>query len=139
MGQLVGNGVEGVAREALPARDGLFATPLARGLHEMRLGHLDVPAEDTRVSELEARDARRFTQPRLQLDDVALAAAHQIARVVELPVEAVANDATLAGAKRRIVGHRAREQTEDVVALVQPRLAVSQAQRLARRRGGGAG
>ena len=63
VGQLVGERVEVVAREALAGRDRLLAPPRGGRLVDVRARHLDVPAEDAGVSELQAGDARRLAQP----------------------------------------------------------------------------
>ncbi len=97
----------------------------------MRLGDLDVPAEDACVAQLEPRDARRLAQPPLELDDESLPAAHQTARFVEVRVEAVAHDPAIGGAGRGLVRDGAREQVVQVGAFVDPRCVRRHAERFA--------
>jgi hypothetical protein len=66
---------------------------------QVRLGDLDVVAEDLVVAHLERADARAPPLARFHLGDVARAMGAELAQLIELAVVAFADDAGFGGAR----------------------------------------
>ena len=89
--------------EALPAGDGLLAH-VVRGHHgEVRLADLDVIAEDPIEADLEGGDTRTGALALLDGRDGGAAAPADLAQLVELRVDSVADHPALAHRGRRSV------------------------------------
>ena len=86
--QLLGDVAFGIGK-------GLLADPALGHLVLMGVAHFDIVAEDVVVADLERRDARRLALAMLDACQVILAVERNAARVVQLGVHAVGDDAAL--------------------------------------------
>ncbi|MEZ4366926.1 MAG: hypothetical protein R2939_11635 [Kofleriaceae bacterium] len=102
LGQLRGD-------EALAGGHRLLAHEVRRHPRELALADLDVVAEDPVVADLEAGDARGLPLARLDGEDLLLAAVGQAPALIDLLIEARADDAAVLGQRRRIVDERGRQ------------------------------
>ena len=91
---------------ALAARNRLLAVIVGRHRVQIRLGDLDVVAEDAVVADLQVGDAGARALAFLHFGDVLLAASADGAQIVDLGVEAVAREAAVAGEHRWIINQR---------------------------------
>jgi hypothetical protein len=93
-------------RVALTAGDGLLATERARYFRGVRFGDFDVPAEDTRVANLQRGDVDRFAELRLEGEDHLRTLFLEPPRLVEPRVVPLAKDASFARERGRPVDER---------------------------------
>ena len=111
--------------EPLRAHQGLLADVIGRDEVEVRLGHLDVVAEDLVITDLERVDARPFPLPLLEAGDEGFAGAADRPQLVELGVEAVLDDSALGEEKGRLVEDGPVDESRDILGRCPRRRGVS--------------